>query len=267
MRPNTIKNAFEFAESENRPALLSYTVAGDNSKSNSLKILKSLSKYVDICELGFPHNTPIADGGQIQTSSYRSLKNGTKIRDVFNIVKMFKKGKLSKPIILMGYYNIIFQYGERKFLKMCKMSGVDGLIVVDLPWPENISFSKLCEKNYIEFVQLISPTTSTSRAKKIIKSSHSMIYYISMLSTTGGKLKVSPRKILINYNKIKKIDPKKNCVIGFGITEKTISKFKNADGLVVGSQICKEITRSLNNRQNPVINVSKMVSKLKKKIS
>ena len=79
MRPNTIKNAFEFAESENRPALLSYTVAGDNSKSNSLKILKSLSKYVDICELGFPHNTPIADGGQIQTSSYRSLKNGTKI--------------------------------------------------------------------------------------------------------------------------------------------------------------------------------------------
>ena len=122
MRPNTIKNAFEFAESENRPALLSYTVAGDNSKSNSLKILKSLSKYVDICELGFPHNTPIADGGQIQTSSYRSLKNGTKIKDVFNIVKMFKKGKLSKPIILMGYYNIIFQYGESKFIKMCRAS-------------------------------------------------------------------------------------------------------------------------------------------------
>ena len=91
--------------------------------------------------MGFPHNTPIADGGQIQTSSYRSLKNGTKIKDVFNIVKMFKKEKLSKPIILMGYYNIIFQYGERKFVKMCKMSGVVGLIVVDLPWPENISFS------------------------------------------------------------------------------------------------------------------------------
>ena len=103
--------------------------------------------------------------------------------------------------------------------------------------------------------------------EQIIKNSHDMIYYISMLSTTGGKLKVSPRKILINYNKIKKIDPKKNCVIGFGITEKTISKFKNTDGLVVGSQICKEITRSLNNRQNPVINVSKMVSKLRKKIS
>ena len=88
-----------------------------------------------------------------------------------------------------------------------------------------------------------------------------------MLSTTGGKLKVSPNKILANYNKIKKINPNKNCVIGFGITEKTISNFKNTDGLVVGSQICKEITRCLNNRQNPVINVSKMVSKLRKKLS
>ena len=88
-----------------------------------------------------------------------------------------------------------------------------------------------------------------------------------MLSTTGGRLKVSPNQILSNYKKIKKISSKKNCVIGFGITEKNISKFKNSDGLVVGSQICKEITRSLNNRQNPVINVSKMVNKLRKKIS
>ena len=88
-----------------------------------------------------------------------------------------------------------------------------------------------------------------------------------MLSTTGGKLKVSPKKIMLNYKKIKRINPRKNCVIGFGITEKTISKFKNTDGIVVGSQICKEITRSINNRQNPVINVSKMVSRLRKKIS
>ena len=93
-----------------------------------------------------------------------------------------------------------------------------------------------------------------------------MIYYISMLSTTGGKLKVSPKRILKNYYKIKKINPKKNYVIGFGITENTISKLKLADGLVVGSAICKEITRSLNSRQNLVTNVSKLVTKLKKKI-
>ena len=87
-----------------------------------------------------------------------------------------------------------------------------------------------------------------------------------MLSTTGGKLKVSPKKILENYNKIKKINKNKNCVIGFGITNKSIKFFKNSDGVVVGSEICKEITRSLNNRQNPVTNVSKIVARLKNKI-
>ena len=93
-----------------------------------------------------------------------------------------------------------------------------------------------------------------------------MIYYISMLSTTGGKLKVPPKKILENYSKIKKIDKNKNCVIGFGITNKSIKSFKNSDGVVVGTEICKEITRSLNNRQNPVTNVNKIVARLKNKI-
>ncbi len=264
---NSINMAFKKAKSENRPALLTYTVAGDNTKKSSLEILKSISKNVDICELGFPHNTPIADGGQIQTSAFRAIKNGIKINDVFQIVKNYKNNKYSKPLILMGYYNMIFQYGEVKFLNQCKKSGVNGLIVVDLPWPENKNFSKKCKKKSIEFIQLISPTTSNERLKKIIKDSHQMIYYISMLSTTGGKLKVSPKQILSNYNKIKKINPNKNCVIGFGITYKTISKLKNADGLVVGSEICKEITKSLNNRQNPVTNVSKIVYKLKKRIS
>ena len=93
-----------------------------------------------------------------------------------------------------------------------------------------------------------------------------MIYYISMLSTTGGKLKIPPKKILENYSKIKKIDKNKNCVIGFGITNKSIKSFKNSDGVVVGTEICKEITRSLNNRQNPVTNVNKIVARLKNKI-
>ena len=93
-----------------------------------------------------------------------------------------------------------------------------------------------------------------------------MIYYISMLSTTGGKLKVSPKKILDQFDKIKKYNKSKNVVIGFGITGKTIQSLKKADGLVVGSEICKEITRSLNSRQNPVTNVSKVVSRLKNKI-
>ena len=79
MNKSLINFSFEKAKSENRPALLTYTVAGDNNKKKSLEILKSISKYADICELGFPHNTPIADGGQIQTSAYRAIKNGIKI--------------------------------------------------------------------------------------------------------------------------------------------------------------------------------------------
>ena len=93
-----------------------------------------------------------------------------------------------------------------------------------------------------------------------------MIYYISMLSTTGGKLKVSPEKILKQYKKIKDQNKSKNVVIGFGITEKTIKSLKKADGLVVGSAICKEITNSIKKRQNTVINVTNLVRKLKDKI-
>ena len=261
-----IKLAFENCKKEKRPALITYTVAGDNNKKNSIKILNAIAKHADILELGFPHNTPIADGGQIQESSYRALKNGIKLKDIFQIVKIFKKTNPFKPIILMGYYNLIYQNGENSFLNSCKSSGVDGLIVVDLPWPENKGLSNKCKNKSINFIQLISPTTSKDRVKKIIKDSHDMIYYISMLSTTGGKLKVSPRNILEKYKKIKRINSNKNLVIGFGITNKTISSLKKADGLVVGSQLCKSITDSLKKRQNPVTKLDKLVYSLKNKI-
>ena len=258
--------AFEKCKKEKRPALITYTVAGDNTKNNSLNILNAISKHADILELGFPHNTPIADGGQIQGSSHRALKNGITLKDVFQIVKKFKKTNSSKPLILMGYFNLIYQSGENNFLKNCKAAGVDGLIIVDLPYPENKSFANKCKKKSINFIQLLSPTTSKERMKKIIQDSHEMIYYISMLSTTGGKLKVSPKKILHNYNKIKRINYKKNLVIGFGITNKTIALLKKADGLVVGSQLCKTITDSIKKGQNPVTKLNKLVYNLHKQI-
>jgi len=261
-----IFEAFEKSKKEKRPALLTYTVAGDNTKNKSLEIIKSIAQHADIIELGFPHNTPIADGGQIQESSHRALKNGINLNDIFKIVKNFKKSKYAKPLILMGYFNLILQYGQIPFLKECKKVGVDGLIIVDLPHPENKLFAKQCKKYSINFIQLISPTTTIERMKKIIKDAHDMIYYISMLSTTGGKLKVSPKKIMVKYKQIKKVNPKKNLVIGFGITIKTIASLKHADGLVVGSQLCKEITRSLKFRQNPVTNLNRMVHNLKRKI-
>jgi tryptophan synthase alpha chain len=262
-----IELTFKKTKNEKRPALLTYTVAGDNSKKKSLEILKSIANYADICELGFPHNTPIADGGQIQSSSHRALKNGIKIKDVFSIVKDFKKSRQAKPIILMGYYNVVYQYGDNRFINICKRVGVDGLILVDLPYPENKIFSEKCKKKDITFIQLLSPTTSVKRMKNIIKDSHDMVYYISMLSTTGGKLKVSPKKILENYNKIKSLNKNKNIVIGFGITEKTIASLRKADGLVVGSALCKEITKSITKKQNPVTNVTNIVKRLRNKIA
>jgi tryptophan synthase alpha chain len=261
-----INLTFKTTKNEKRPALLTYTVAGDNSKSKSLDILKSIANYADICEIGFPHNTPIADGSQIQSSAFRALKNGIKIKDVFSIVKDFKKSKQAKPVILMGYYNMVYQYGENDFISICSKVGVDGLIVVDLPYPENKVFAKKCKKNNITFIQLISPTTSQKRMKNIINDSHNMIYYISMLSTTGGKLKVSSKKIFEKCDKIKNLSKNKNVVIGFGITEKTIASLKKADGLVVGSALCQEISKSIQKKQNPVTSVTNIVKRLRKKI-
>ena len=261
-----ILETFKKCKKEKRPALLTYTVAGDNTKNNSLEIIKSIAQHADIIELGFPHNIPVADGGQIQESTYRALKSGINLNGVFQIVKNFKKSNYAKPVILMGYFNLILQYGELPFLKQCKKVGVDGLIIVDLPHPENKLFAVKCKRYSINFVQLVSPTTTRERVKKIVKDSHDMIYYISMLSTTGGKLKVSPKNIIKKYKKIKKNSKNKNLVIGFGITDKTISFLKSADGLVVGSQLCKTIGESIKKRQNPVTNLGKLVYKLKSKI-
>ncbi len=267
MKPSTISSAFKKCKQENRPALLTYTVSGDPNKKKSFEILKAISSYADICEIGVGHNCNTGDGKQIQNSTYRAIKNGIKIKNTFSIVKKFKKTKNAKPCILMGYYNSVIQYGENRFIKKCKQVGVDGLIIVDLPWPENKKFARKCKKSSINFVQLISPTTSNYRMKRIINDSHDMIYYISMLSTTGGKLKVSSKEIFKNYNKIKKINKSKNLVIGFGITIKTISSLKKADGLVVGSALCKEISESVKKRQNPVTKLDNMVKRLRMKLS
>ena len=264
---NLITKTFLKLKSEDRPALVTYTVAGDPNSNQSLTLLKKISKHVDIVEWGFPHNCPTADGKEIQNSSYRALENGIKLNDIFNLVKKYKRDKNAKPLILMGYYQMVFNYGEERFINKCKQVGVDGLIIVDLIWPYNKRFANLCKKKSVCFVQLIAPTTTNERMTRIIKDSHDMIYYISMLSTTGGKLKVAPKTILKNYKKIKKINKKKNIVVGFGITDKTISSLKKADGLVVGSALVKTITDSLNQRRNPLIAAEKLVKKLKAKIT
>ena len=262
---NIIDLAFKRGQIEKRPLLITYSVCGDPNKKKSLEILKSISEHVDLVEWGFAFNSPTADGSDIQNSTYRAIKNGINLKQTFELVKNYKKYKNSKPLILMGYYQMIFHYGEKRFVKKCKEVGVDGLIVVDLPWPDNKNFAKLCKKSSICFVQLIAPTTTKKRMKMIIKDSHQMLYQISMISTTGKKLKVSAKEIIRNNKMIKRINPKKNVVVGFGITKKTIPSLKECDGLVVGSAICKAISTSLKRRQNPVTKLNKMVKQLKGK--
>jgi tryptophan synthase alpha chain len=263
---NRIDLAFKKGQLEKRPLLITYSVCGDPNKKKSLEILKSISEHADLVEWGFAFNSPTADGPDIQNSTYRAIKNGINLKRTFELVKNYKRYKNSKPLILMGYYQIIFHYGEKKFVKKCQEVGVDGLIVVDLPWPDNKNFARLCKKNSICFVQLIAPTTTKKRMKMIIKDSHQLLYQISMISTTGSKLKVSANEIIRNNKIIKRINPKKNIVVGFGITKSTISSLKECDGLVIGSAVCKAISTSLKRRQNPIIKLNKMVKGLKSKI-
>ena len=266
MTSHTLKKNFDKLKEKKETALITYTVAGDPDKETSLEILKSIAKSgANIIEIGLAHNTPIGDGKEIQNSAHRAISNGILVKDLFDIIEDFKKN-YSTDIIIMTYYNMILQFGADNFVNECRRTKVSGIICVDLPWPENKEFAEKCKNNSISFIQLVAPTTSKERLNKIIKDSHEMIYYISMLSTTGGDLKSSPEEILENYNDVKNIDPSKKYVIGFGITENTISALKSADGLVVGSVLCKEITKSIKSGQNPVTNVANMIVKLKNKI-
>lgn len=263
MSSETLYKSFVNAEKENRAALLTYTVGGDPNKSISLEIFREIAKSgVDIIECGLGHGANIGDGGAIQDSTYRALSGGIKTDDVFDIIKDFKD-ESEIDVIIMTYQNKIMSYGEEKFLEKCRESQVSGIICVDWPWPLNLKFSDKCKKNSITFIQLLCPTTNVERLNKILNDAHDVVYYISMLSTTGQKLKVSSNEIIERFQLIKKLSPEKKCIIGFGITADTINDFKKTDACVVGSALCREISNSIDKELNPAINVGSMVRQLK----
>ena len=267
MTSSTLIKSFERAKEDNRAALLTYTVGGDPDKKTSLNIFKSIAESgADIIECGLGHGANIGDGGAIQDSTYRALSGGIKTDDIFEIIEDFKKD-YETDVIIMTYQNKIMAYGEEDFLEKCVCSKVSGIICVDWPWPLNLDFAKKCKENSIVFIQLLCPTTNEDRLKSILNDAHEVVYYISMLSTTGQKLKVSSDEIKKRFNLIKKISPDKKCIIGFGITADTINDFKDTDACVVGSALCREITRSIDEELNPATNVGNMVSDLKQKLS
>ena len=245
-----IKKNFDLLDG--KCTIIPFVSGGDPDIKNSSEILKSFAKNgAKILECGFNFNAPVSDGDPIQNSSYRALKGGAYIEKVFEIIKEFRKDYKSQGLILMGYWNICLNYGEDNFLRKCKEVGIDGLIISDLPYPENISFVKKCRNSGVSFIQLIAPTTSKERISKINEYADEMLYYISMLGVTGSALKNSPQDIQKKYKEIKKICSNKAIVVGFGITKDVIKHFKNDTmGLVIGSQICTTIENSIKNGQN-----------------
>ena len=266
MTSSELIKSFDKAKEESRSALLTYTVGGDPDKKSSLEIFRSIAEAgVDIIECGLGHGANIGDGGAIQDSTYRALSGGIKTNDVFDIIKEFKN-EYDKSVIIMTYQNKIMSYGEDNFLTRCLESKISGIICVDWPWPLNLSFADKCKKNHISFIQLLCPTTSEERLKKILNDAHDVVYYISMLSITGQDLKVSTTEIKKKFNLIKSISPSKKCIIGFGITSENIQDFKDTDACVVGSALCREISRSIKNGHNPATNIGDMVKELKHKL-
>ena len=262
MTGSPLLNAFH----QSNAALLTYTVGGDPNKETSLEIFREIAQSgVDIIECGLGHGANIGDGGAIQDGTYRALSNGIKTDDVFDIIKTLRD-EFDTNVIIMTYQNKIMSYGEDSFLSKCVESKVAGIICVDWPWPLNLNFAAKCKNNNIDFIQLLCPTTNEERLKLILNDAHDVVYYISMLSTTGQKLKVSPSEIKDRFNLIKTIAPEKKCIIGFGITEETIADFKDTDACVVGSALCREISKSVNEGQNPAANIGAMVKKLTNKL-
>ena len=192
---NLINKVFASKAQQNEAALLSYTVACDPDFDTSLKIMHEIAKNgAAALEIGIPHNCCIGEGNMIQNAVDRVLRNDIKINDIFKLVMNFRY----QPRIPLLYSCCIIiqhsQYGEDNFIQKCSEIGINGLIIVDFPYPQNFDFAKKCKNSGITFIQLLSPTTNEERMKKVINDSD-MIYYISMLSTTGGKLKVVPEEI------------------------------------------------------------------------
>ena len=239
---NRIKTKFEELRILKKKALVTFLTSGDPNQKISLKILEIFrEKKVDLIEIGFPFSDPMADGPTIQRSSQRAIDSGSSLHTTFKLIEEFRENEKNIPIVLMGYFNPIFQYGLERFFRKCKNVGVDGLIIVDLPPEESNYIDGFTQKYKIFNIRLLTPTTESSRLKKILKNTNGFLYYISVMGVTGTK-KPSIISIERSIKKIRKISSLPVCV-GFGITNKNQIKSINeiSDGCVVGSAIIKYI--------------------------
>lgn len=244
-----------------RAALVTFITAGDLDYEKSLTLINKLPKAgADIIELGMPFTDPIADGEIIQKSTQRSLNQGQTQKKTLEMVKAFRLLNNKTPIILMGYYNPIYRYGIKNFIKDAKTAQVDGLIIVDLPPEHAKEVSITAKKQGIDFIRIITPNTNIKRIPLILKNSSGYLYYISINGVSGG---IAPNfdeveksvKVIRKYTNLP-------IAVGFGVKNiKSVKKLANiSDAVVVGSALLKQIELNCYDPKKAISNVLKLTS-------
>jgi len=259
---NRIDKKFRELKKKRKKAFIAFIMAGDPSLSITKKLIFELeAQGVDIIEIGIPFSDPLADGPTIQRSSERALKNKITLNSVSNLVKNARL-HTQIPIAFLTYYNLIHHYGLKAFIQKASSSGVDGVIIPDLPPEESKELRSIAKKKHFSIIHLLAPTSSRERIKKIANASKGFIYYVSLTGTTGARKKL-PKEIPASLRRIKRMVRLPVCV-GFGISTpeqvKVISRL--ADGVIVGSAIIKVIEKNRKNK-NLTKKVGNFVKKLK----
>lgn len=215
-----------------------YFTAGYPAINDTVPVLQSLEEHgVDLAEIGVPFSDPMADGPVIQASGTRSLRNGMSVKLLFEQLKDIRK-IVRIPLILMGYLNPIFQFGFENYCRKASESGIDGLIIPDLPFEEYVeSYKPVAEKYGLHMIMLITPETSDERIRLIDENTNGFIYMVSSASVTGAKSAFAEKNLTYfrHVNSMKLRHPR---LIGFGVSNKATfdAACKNASGAIIGSK-------------------------------
>jgi tryptophan synthase alpha chain len=239
---------FAQCAAENRPALVTYTMAGDPDLVTAQAILDALpAAGADVIELGMPFSDPMADGPGVQAAGQRALAAGQTMRKTLGMVEAFRRKDQDTPIVLMGYYNPIYIFGVDAFLAAAKAAGVDGLIVVDLPPEEDDELCIPALKAGLNFIRLATPTTDDARLPAVLANTSGFVYYVSMTGITGGTIKAN-NTVGAAVQRIKG-HTDLPVVVGFGIktADDAATYGRESDGVAVGTAICNAVLGSLDN--------------------
>ena len=237
---------FEALRAARRPGLVTFVMAGDPDAVTSLEILKALPKAgADVIEIGMPFTDPMADGPAIQAAGLRALHAGQTLVKTLALVKAFRETDAETPIVLMGYYNPIYVYGVERFLVDAKASGVDGLIVVDLPPEEDEELCLPTLKAGLNFIRLATPTTDDRRLPAVLANTSGFVYYVSITGVTGAAAP-KPAQVGEAVARIKR-HTHLPVAVGFGVrdADSAAGIAAHADAVVVGSALVEAIRLSL----------------------